>query len=120
MKRLRAGLACLLLLGITNPSWADHWHGNVGISIGVPLGYPWYYPPTYYPPAYYPPAYYPPVVAAPASPPVYIERDASQAESPGSQGVYWYYCPDPQGYYPYVRDCPPGWTQVVPTPPPGR
>ena len=66
-----------------------HWHGHVGVFIGAPLFWPWYYPPAYYaPPAYYYPpppvvvtsppqvvvapppttTYYPPIAATPGSP----------------------------------------------------
>lgn len=83
-------------------------HGRVflGIGLGAPLFWPWYYPPAYYPPA---------VVAVPSSPPVYVEQgdDAATAKSD-----YWYYCPESKGYYPYVRECPRGWQRVAPEPPP--
>jgi hypothetical protein len=94
---------------------------------GVGLGY--YGRAAYYPPAYgygygygyggmgygYPPVAYPPVVAVPAAPPVYIQREVAQA--PQAQAAnYWHYCRNPEGYYPYVKNCPEGWIQVAPQP----
>jgi hypothetical protein len=103
---------------------------SVGVSIGVPVFSPWFYPPPYYyppapyhyPPApyYYPPSPYyypPPIVSVPSSPPVYIEREISEPAPPQSSS-YWYYCDNPQGYYPYVKQCPAGWQMVAPQPPP--
>jgi len=103
-------------------------HGSFGISIGIPIGQPYYYPSPYYayPPQYYsypypyPYPYYPPVMVAPQSPPVYIERESEpqpipQASAP--QENYWYHCNKPEGYYPYIKECPGGWQKVVPEPP---
>jgi hypothetical protein len=84
--------------------------------IGAPLVWPGYYYRPWPPPAYY---VYPPVVAAPASPPVYIEQGSTDSGSDiQQQPGYWYYCSDPQGYYPYVKVCPGGWQQVPAQPPP--
>jgi len=107
-----------------------HGHGgNVrfGLSIGVPLYGPGYYPAPYYPAPYYTypayaypmPAYgYPP--AAVSSPPVYIEQSAPPAAAaPAQPQGEWYYCADSKAYYPYVRECPGGW-QRVPAQPPAR
>ena len=81
-------------------------HASLGLYFGVPLGAPYYYPPTYYyPPAYYYPA---PVVVSPPAPTYYIEREPA-APAPGG---YWYYCRDPQGYYPQIQHCPMPWQQV--------
>ncbi|MDB5809942.1 MAG: hypothetical protein JWN94_2064 [Betaproteobacteria bacterium] len=82
-----------------------HVHGRVGVFIGGPAWYPYYY----YPPYPYQPYYYPPVVAAP---PTYIEQGSQQSLAPG----YWYYCSGSNGYYPYVRECPGGWQSVAPSP----
>ncbi len=102
----------------------DRGHGNVrfGISIGVPIFGPRFYPAPYYPyPAYAYPAYaYPPVVVAPASPPVYVEQSPAQAApAPAQAQGDWYYCPESKAYYPYVAECPAGW-QRVPAQPPAR
>jgi hypothetical protein len=86
---------------------------HFGVSVGVPAY--WYYPAPYY---YYPPAYYyPPYFAAPASPPVYIERGDASSAPEQAQGQ-WYYCPEAKAYYPYVKQCAGGW-QKVPAQPPG-
>ncbi len=85
-------------------------HARFRVFIGAPLWWPLYYPAPYY--SYYP--YYPPAVAAPSSPPEYIEQGDAQA----AQSNYWYYCTNPEGYYPYVKQCPDGWQKVVPQPPP--
>jgi hypothetical protein len=116
----------LLLAGMSGMSVADRGHGGYGghANVGVGIVFnpfwfgSWYYPgPYYYPPYYaYSPYYYPPMVTAPATPPVYIEREAGSP--PASQAsAYWYYCADPQGYYPYVKECPGGWQAVAPQPP---
>ena len=83
-----------------------------GVSIGVPLFGPSYFPgPFYYPYrayAYPAPVYaYPPVVVQSYSPPVYIERGADQA----AQGD-WFYCAASRAYYPDVSQCPSGWQRV--------
>ena len=82
----------------------------------------------FYPPAYgygyggyggygYPPVAYPPVVAVPAAPPVYIQRqDVVQVQPQAQASNYWHYCRNPEGYYPYVKSCPGGWQQVAPEP----
>ena len=70
-----------------------HFHGHVGVIIGVPV----WGPPIYYPP------------------PVYIEQGPSVYIEQGS--YYWYYCPDPSGYYPYIQSCSKGWLRVVPDSP---
>lgn len=91
---------------------ADHGHfhsrARVGVVIGAPAIWPWYYPPPYY--------YYPPTVVVPSSPPVYVEQGEGPAPAP--QSSYWYYCADAQAYYPYVKQCPGGWQRVAPEPPP--
>ncbi|MBI3042600.1 MAG: hypothetical protein HYY78_07210 [Betaproteobacteria bacterium] len=118
-----AALAVLVLgLAISVPALADRGRGHYrprshvhwGVFVGVPSL--WYYPRAYYyPPSYY---YYPPVYAAPASPPVYIERGDTGA-APEQAQAYWYYCPESQAYYPYVKQCAGGWQKVVPQPPGG-
>lgn len=85
-------------------------HIGLGFYFGGPYAYPYYYSP--YPYYVYP---YPLVIAAPASPPVYIERGAEQDEEQ-SDAYYWYHCDNPEGYYPYVKNCPGGWQQVEPEP----
>ena len=49
---------------------------------------------------------------APASPPVYVERNDNSQD--------WYYCEQTRGYYPYVKECPGGWKRVPPAPPPAQ
>jgi hypothetical protein len=51
-------------------------------------------------------------VTVPATPPVYIERQAVSQP----QMAYWYYCSNPQGYYPYVKNCSVNWIPVPPKP----
>lgn len=123
MKRVKSILAFVLLLGavaaVSDAAWADRGHhhrgARIGVFIGAPLVWPWYYTPPYH---YYP---YPAAVAVPASPPVYIERGNGAASSPQQSAYsYWYYCNNPDGYYPYVKECPAGWQKVVPQPPPDR
>src|SRR5690242_15228286 len=92
---LGAGLVALAALSAATPALARG-HVHWGVSIGVPLWGPGYYPYPY-PYAYPYPAYYPPVVAAPVSPPVYIERADQQATAPADN--YWYYCPAAKAYY---------------------
>ena len=95
------------------------------VSFGFVFGPPVYYGPRYYAP-YYGPRYYPygpyyayppyPVVeAAPAAPPVYVERESAQS-APALPAGYWYYCAESQAYYPNVKQCPGGWQQVPPQP----
>lgn len=121
MKAIKAlAAAAVLVAGATlsAPAFAwDHHHGgraHFGISIGIPVYGPGWYAP--YSPYYYPPYYYPPVVVAqPATPPVYVEKDSpAQQAAPES---WWYYCAGSKAYYPYVRECPGGWQRVSPTPP---
>lgn len=116
-------LSGLLLACASGMSLADRGHGrhvrHADVGVGIvfsPYWYdPWYYPRSYYYPYYYP--YYPPaVVTVPATPPVYIEREADSATAPEAS-AYWYYCTKPQGYYPYVKECPGGWQAVAPQPP---
>jgi hypothetical protein len=101
-----------------------------GISLGLPIYAPGYYPAPYYSyPAYgyapypYPaPAYaYPPAVAGYSpSPPVYAERGVAQAAPAPSQAQGdWYYCAESGGYYPDISECFAGW-QRVPAQPPSR
>jgi hypothetical protein len=128
-------VSVLVLFGglASGSAMAQHYGhgGNVrfGLSIGVPLYGPGYYPAPYYPAPYYTypayaypmPAYgYPP--AAVSSPPVYIEQGAppaASASAPAQPQGEWYYCADSKAYYPYVRECPAGW-QRVPAQPPSR
>jgi hypothetical protein len=99
----------VLLLGVLAGGSALAHGVRFGFAFGFPLYPPaWYYPP----PAYY---YPPPVVAAPAAPPVYIERGDAQA-GPAPEH-YWYYCPDSKTYYPYVRECRNAWQRVPARPP---
>jgi hypothetical protein len=110
MTRLRFASAVILALGaLACGSASAH-----GVRFGFAFGFPIYPPAWYYPPsAYYDPS---PMIAAPASPPVYIERGDAQAAPPLPE-QYWYYCPDSKMYYPYVKDCRSTW-QRVPTRPP--
>jgi hypothetical protein len=122
-----AAVSALILIGVlaSGAAMADRGHGQrggvrFGISVGVPIFGPRFYPAPYYGyPAYvYPaPVYaYPPVVVESYSPPVYIEQGtAGQAQTQGD----WYYCAASQSYYPYVAECPAGW-QRVPAQPPAR
>jgi len=114
-----ATLLAAVVLGLATSLPADAHGGrhyrpraHVGVYFGAPLL--WYHPgPNYYYPYRY---YYPPVVAAPASPPVYVERGDSYSPPGESQG-YWYYCPAAEAYYPYVKQCAGGWQRVAPQPP---
>ena len=102
--------AILLGAAASAPAFAwGHTRFSFGVVVGAPF-YPWYYPPYY--------TYPPPVVAVPAAPTTYIERDSSRATAP-PQRSYWYYCEASRTYYPYVKECPAGWLRVVPqmTPP---
>ena len=91
-------------------------HVRFGVFVGAPFyWYPPYYYPPYYPPYYSP--YYPPVVAAPSSPPTYIEQGGAQPAPASSQSNWWYYCADAKAYYPYIKQCPGGWQRVAPQPP---
>jgi hypothetical protein len=111
MTRIRFACALVLLLGaLASGSAAAH-----GVRFGFAFGFPVYPPAWYYPP----PAYYypPPVIAAPAAPPVYIERSDQQAAPSPPAEPYWYYCPDSRTYYPYVKDCRSPWQRVPARPP---
>ena len=124
------GTSVLVLFGAlaSTAAMADyHGHGyghrgnvHFGLSIGVPIFGPRFYPAPYYGyPAYaYPaPVYaYPPVVVQPSAPPVYVERDAAAAAPAPAQND-WYYCPESRAYYPYVAQCPAGWQRVPAQPP---
>lgn len=119
MKFARMALASLLIMAgivLGGSAWAHgggHYRGHHGshLRFGVFIGAPayWHFAPR--------PYYYPPVIAAPASPPVYIERGSAEP-SDQSQG-YWYYCADDRAYYPYVKQCPGGWQRVPAQPSPG-
>ena len=122
-----AAVSALVLIGALASGAAmgdrrGHGHGGVrfGISLGVPIFGPRFYPAPYYGyPAYvYPaPVYgYPPVVVE-SNPPVYIEQGTAAA--PAQPQGDWYYCAASQSYYPYVAECPAGW-QRVPAQPPAR
>ena len=107
----------LAAAAVSGSALAERGHGGIGLYFGIPMyGYgPGYYPaPYYYPPAPY--YYYPPQVAAPASPPAYVEQPAPQAAPAQPEGNYWYYCAGARAYYPYVKDCPGGWQRVAPQP----
>lgn len=114
MKAFKLSILFLFLLGASagNLAWADrggHGHAHVGVYIGVPLFWPWYYsPPPYYGPVYGPvySPYYSETIITPA--PVYIER------APAPSSNVWHYCSNPDGYYPYVKECPGGWQRVTP------
>jgi hypothetical protein len=120
MNKLRVAPALalgILALCLSGAAAADrghrHVHSHVGVGIAVdPFWFgPWPYRGPYYPPYYYPP----PVIAVPATPPVYIERETNPSPQ---AAAYWYYCAHPAGYYPYVKQCPGGWQPVAPLPPP--
>ena len=127
MNRIKSTLMLIVLFGLvmSNTAWADRGHSDrghshihrrahIGVFVGPPLAWPWYYPPPYYAP-YNSPYYYPPVVTVPSMPPVYIEQ--GEAETTPAPQSYWYYCDQPPGYYPYVKECPGGWQAVAPQPP---
>lgn len=131
MKRLHGLHAAALLVALAW-SWpaaaqhvyvGGHWHGpRVGVVIGAPLFWPYYYPER---------VYYPPVVVEQPAP-VYIERPAAQVVAPvpaapvtaqttntaqtAATSGWWYYCQGAKAYYPYVAECPGGWTKVAPAP----
>ena len=122
--KFKLTLLALIASMASATAWAEHrggFHhggghrGHIGVFIGAPLFWPWYYPPAYYPYSYYPYSY-PPVVVTPSPPPVYVER-SDQEFAPAPQAQFWYYCENPQGYYPTVRECPVGWQQVPARPP---
>ena len=95
--------------------------GNVrfGISLGLPIYAPGYFPAPYY--AYPAPVYTDPAaVMGSSSPAAYVEQGVAQAAPAPSQAQGdWYYCADSRAYYPYVGECPAGWHRV-PAQPPSR
>lgn len=114
MGLLKLVLATALIGGMaaSDAAWADrghsrggqgghgqsghfHRHSRVGVVVGAPLFYPWWYD---WPGPYYAPP-----------PQIYIEQ--------GNPAGYWYYCNDPAGYYPGVGTCPAGWIKVEPQAP---
>lgn len=118
--------ACLLGAALALPAQAQHRHGGhhahggyyrggVGVSIGIPIGWPyWGYGYPYY--GGYPYGGYPPqVVVVPQGPTSYVEQPRIEA-APEVAG-YWYYCAGAAAYYPYVKECPGGWQRVSPRPP---
>jgi hypothetical protein len=114
MKKLLPLLALLTLgAAYAPPALADR-HVRLGVSIGVPLYYPYYSDP-YYPYPYY--DYPPRVVVVPSSPPTYIERGDTESEQAPASSDWWYYCAESKAYYPYVKHCPAGWQRVAPQPP---
>jgi hypothetical protein len=114
---LASGAAMAEYYGHGHRRFHDHGRNvRFGISIGVPIFGPRYYPAPYYP---YPAYAYPPVVVAPASPPVYIELPQTPSAAPSQAQGDWYYCAESKAYYPYVSECPAGW-QRVPAQPPTR
>ncbi|MFZ1909694.1 MAG: hypothetical protein WAU52_11490 [Burkholderiales bacterium] len=114
MKKLGLPLALgLLAITASGSALADRGHVRFGLYVGVPVWGPAYYPGPYDYPV--PPYDYPVAVAAPATPPVYVQQSATQADAAQPQG-YWYYCAEANGYYPYVRQCPGGWQRVAPQP----
>jgi hypothetical protein len=111
-----------LASGAAMADYYGHRHPSVrfGVSLGVPIYGPGFYPAPYYPYAAYPYPYaYPPVVVTPSSPPVYIEQPQTQSAAPAQAQGDWYYCAASKAYYPYVTECPAGW-QRVPAQPPAR
>lgn len=82
---------------------------ELGLGLGYGLGYGFggYGGGYGYGPPYYP---YSPVVAVPAAPQVYIQRQDMSPQDDIQRSVqlpanYWYYCRAPAGYYPYVNNC---------------
>lgn len=123
MKRLKptalALAACLLGATLALPAHAQYRHGgrggghaHFGLSIGVPLFWPYW---GGYPYPYYYPQYPSQVVVVPSEPTVYVERP--QAQPAPEATAYWYYCAGAGAYYPYVKECPGGWQRVAPRPP---
>ena len=111
MKRLKltvfALAACLLGVALASPAFAHGPYGprtraHIGLSIGIPLGWPyWGYPSPYnYPP--YPSQ----LVVVPSGPTTYVEQP--RVETAPQAAGYWYYCAGAGAYYPYVRECPGG------------
>jgi len=122
--RLKAiGILVLILCGALASGPAMAWHGGhgyghgggvrFGISLGLPLYGPGFYPPYY---GYPYPAYAYPAIVAQSAPPVYVEQGAAQAAPAQAD---WFYCAAANAYYPYVAQCPAGW-QRVPAQPPSR
>ena len=128
--------ALVLILSGTLASGAamaqHHGHGHggggvrFGISLGVPLYGPGYYPAPYYAypapvysypaPAYaYPaPAYtYPGSAMGSYSQPAYVEQSAApMAPAQAQAQADWFYCGASKAYYPYVSECASGWQRV--------
>lgn len=120
MKRLKptvvALAACLAGATLAIPAHAQHrhfggrgGHTHFGLSIGIPIGWPYW---GWYPYPYYAP-YPSQVVVVPSEPTTYVERTQPAPDS----AAYWYYCADAGAYYPYVKECPGGWQRVAPRPP---
>ena len=133
---LKATAATVLILcgtvASTSAMAQHHGHGGVrfGISVGVPLYGPSYYPSPYYANPYFYPApvytYPAPVYAYPApaytypapvvgsySRPTYVEQNpAPAAPAPAQAQADWYYCGASKAYYPYVSECATGWQRV--------
>ena len=93
------------------PGWGHEGHFRFGVTLGVPLWGPAYYP---YPAYAYPAYAYPPVVVQ-SAPPVYVERGES---APPAAPADWYYCGSARAYYPYVNACPECWQRVPAQPAP--
>lgn len=104
MKTRNSLLALLALLALLSGSSAWAHGARVGVSIGVPIWGPAYYPA---PPVYYPAP--PVVVVRPEPPPVYVEQQQPEVQ-------YWYYCASAKAYYPYVKECREPWQRVAPQP----
>jgi hypothetical protein len=109
-KRILVVLAVLATV-LASATASAHGRGRVhfGVHLGAPLfwGYPYYAPPPTY-------VFQPAPVYYPASPPVFVERDAPAQEAPPQS--WWYHCEQTRSYYPYVKTCPGGWQRVPPTP----
>jgi hypothetical protein len=92
-----------------------HGHFHSGLSLGLVLGGPLWYPAPAYPYPY-PYAYtYPPAVVVNPAPRVYVERDDQAIPRQSAPGV-WYYCRESNLYYPYARECAGPWERVPATP----
>jgi hypothetical protein len=114
-------IAALVTFGAFATSTAEARPGHFyGPRFGVFID-PWV---AFYPWAAYPYGYgyygYPQVVVAqPAAPTEYVEREQQptpQTVAP-ARSSDWYYCNKPEGYYPYVRSCSQGWQRVPAQPP---
>ena len=123
LPKVSATLALILLGALASGSaMADYrghgGHVRFGISFGVPLYAPGFYPVPYYAypayPYYAAPVYaYPPLAIESPAPPVYVERGAPEAQpAPAPVQADWYYCAAAKAYYPYVAECPAGWQRV--------